>query len=374
LAVLGGLWFAVAPEAAAQSSEAQTSGATSSIPQTPTIKVRSDVVLVPALVKNKAGEVMLSLSSDDFILTDNGFQQELRVEPDMDWQPLALAIVVQTGGQGIPHLGDYANLGPVLDALIGDVPHRVAVIAFDSAPRVGQDFTSDTDAVASTLSTLQAGDADAAILDALNFGVELLSQQPQEYRRAVLLFSETADSGSKTSLDDAVRGVENTNTAIYTFGFSSTRAAVKHQASKLPGNGSYSGDPYPKGGCMSKDPNADPDSHGNRGVQGLDCASDLLPPLRLARMALSAAKEGLKRNVPKSVAQLTGGEYFAFENAATLTQNLINLSNDMPNYYVLSFYPQSPRTGLHALDLKVRDRAGYQIKARRGYWVPSSNQ
>ena len=369
LATALALWLSVATVAGAQSSARPTSNS-----QTPTITVRSDVVLVPALVKNKAGAVMLSLSNGDFILTDNGVRQELRVEPDMDWQPLALAIVVQTGGQGATHLGDYGNLGPVLDAIIGDVPRCVAVIGFDSAPRVEQDFTSDTDAVARTLSTLEEGDADAAILDALNFGIDLLRKQPQNYRRAVLLFSETADSGSKTSVEDAIRGVEDTNTAIYSFGFSSTRAAVKHQASRLPGNGSYSDDPYPKGGCMNKDPNADPDAHGSRGVQALDCASDLLPPLRLARIALLAAKDGLKRNVPKSVAQLAGGEYFTFGNAATLTQDLINLSNDMPNYYVLSFHPQSPRTGLHALDLKVKDRAGYQVKARKGYWVAGWDQ
>ena len=53
-------------------------------------------------------------------------------------------------------------------------------------------------------------------------------------KNAVLLFSETSDSGSQTSLEDAVRAVEETNTAIYSFGFSTTQAAVKHEASKLP--------------------------------------------------------------------------------------------------------------------------------------------
>ena len=96
---------------------------------------------------------------------------------------------------------------------------------------------------------------------------------------------------------------------------------------------------------MSQDPKADPDAQGKRGVQALDCASDLLPPLRLARMAFLAAKDGLKRNVPESVAQLTGGEYFAFKDAKTLAQHLITISNDVPNYYVLSFRPQSPQAG-----------------------------
>ena len=211
----------------------------------------------------------------------------------------------------------------------------------------------------------------AAILDALKFGIQLLRYQPPAYRRAVLLFSETADSSSQTSLADAVRAVENTNTAIYSFGFSTTQAAVKHEASKLPAPGGtpYSDEPYQPGGCMSKDPNADPDAHGNRAAQALDCAGDLLPPLRLARIAFLAAKDGLKRNVPESVAQLTGGEYFAFKDARTLAQHLITISNDVPNYYFLSFRPQSLHPGPHALELKVKNRPEYKVKARKGYWV-----
>src|SRR5208282_5852418 len=119
----------------------------------------------------------------------------------------------------------------------------------------------------------------------------ILRKQPPTYRRAVLLCSETIDRGSQTSFEDAVRAVDDTNTAIYSFAFSSTKAEVQHEASKL-----QSGQPYPMGGCMSTDPNADPDAHGNRPLQALDCASDLLPPLRLARMAFVAARDGFKRN------------------------------------------------------------------------------
>ena len=92
-----------------------------------------------------------------------------------------------------------------------------------------------------------------------------------------------------------------------------------------------------------------PCAHGNRAAQALDCAGDLIPPLRLARIAFLAAKDGLKRNVPKSVAELTGGEYFSFKDEKTLAQHLITISNDVPNYYFLSFRPQSPHSGFHAL-------------------------
>ncbi len=349
----------------------QSTGQSSPTPDIPTLSSRSNLVLVPVLVKNKAAKVVFSLTAEDFILTDNGVPQAVRIEDGALGQPLALAVVVQTGGQGAAHLPDYRNLGAVLDAVIGGVPHRVAVIAFDSKPRLEQDFTPDTDAAAETIAGLPEGDTGAAILDALKFGIQLLHYQPSAYRRAVLLFSETADSGSETSLEDAVRAVEKTNTAIYAFGFSTTGAAVKHETSKLPAPGGtdYSNEPYKQGGCMSKDPNADPDAHGKRGAQALDCAGDLLPPLRLARIAFLAAKDGLKRNVPESVAQLTGGEYFAFKDSKSLAQHLITISNDVPNYYFLSFRPQSLHPGLHALELKVKDRPDYKVKARKGYWV-----
>jgi VWFA-related protein len=339
------------------------------------IRTSSTVVLVPALVKTKSGETVFSLTADDFILTDNGVPQTLQLVTDTDSQPLALVVIVETGGQGAQHLRDYDNLGAVLDAVIGDVRHLVAVVNFDSKPRIAQDFTDDTDAVAKTIASLSEGDQGAAILDALNFGIDLLRDVPPRYRHAVLLVTETADRGSETSLDEAVRLVSDTNTAIYSFGFSTTKEAVKHEASKvpLPGGTPYGNEPYGAGGCMSQDPGADPDAHGNRRVQALDCASDLLPPLRLVRMAFIVAKDGLKRNVPESVAQLTGGEYFAFTNAATLKRGLLAISNEVPNYYVLSFRPESPSPGLHTLALKLKSRPELQLKARSAYWMDSAS-
>ena len=356
------------------STAAQTGSTTSPEPDAqagstgPPLTSQSSLVLVPVLVK-KGNEDVFSLTAGDFLLRDDGAQQDVRVEDDTNLQPLAVAVIVETGGQGASHLHDYGKLGAVLDAVIGDVPHRVAVIGFDSAPHLEEDFTANTDAAAETIAGLQAGDHGASILDALAYGIRLLSKQPPEYRRAVVLFSETEDGGSLTSLADAIRAVDDTNTTIYSFGFSSTHGAVAHEASKIPipGGTPYGNTPYAPGGCMDR--NSDPDANGNRGVQALDCASDLLPPLRLARMAFLGARDGIRKNVPESVAQLTGGEYFGFDNAATLKRSLLNVSNDLPNYYVLSFRPQTPHTGMHSLQLAVKGRPKVQLKARKAYWV-----
>jgi hypothetical protein len=115
-------------------------------------------------------------------------------------------VAVETGGAGRSKLESYRHLTAVIDAVVGAVPHRVAVVAFDSTPSLLQNFTADADAAGASLDDLDAGDKGGAILDALKFSVDLLRRQPPNYRRAILLISETNDRGSQTQLEDALRG------------------------------------------------------------------------------------------------------------------------------------------------------------------------
>src|ERR1700689_1724586 len=68
------------------------------------LTVRTTLVMVPVLVTNKAGKVVFELTADDFVVTDNGVPQHFTVDEKTGSQPLALAIVVETGGAGAGHL------------------------------------------------------------------------------------------------------------------------------------------------------------------------------------------------------------------------------------------------------------------------------
>jgi VWFA-related protein len=333
----------------------------------PSITVSTTLVEVPAIVKTRDGQPVFALTAGDFTLTDNGRPQRLALIPDTDSQPLALAIVVQTGGAGARHLADYQDLGTILEALIGNVDHTVAVINFDSTPHLLLPFTPNVDDAAAQLNTLQPGDPGASILDALAFAVAQLQTAPPRYRRAILLLSETIDQGSSTTLDDALRLISNTNTIMYSFGFSSTRAAVSHEASKF----NRPNEPGPAHGCFSRQ-GADAEYKSHYSKQVLDCISDLAPPLRLATMAFLAARNSLLTNTAESTAQLTGGEFFHFHDARSLRKGLIAVSNDVPNFYILSFHPSDPTPGLHALHLELKDRPNLDLTARTEYWIDTT--
>jgi VWFA-related protein len=338
-------------------------------------------VQAPVLVKTKAGHVVLTLTADDFFLTDDGVPQDLILDQDTDTEPLALAIVVETGGAGARHLMDYRQLDAILDALVGGVEHRIAVIGFDSAPHLLLPFTPDTAEASRQLAGLPEGDSGGAILDGVAFAVAQLRAQPTGYRRAILLLSETIDQGSRTTLSEALRLISDTNTTMYSFGFSSTRSAVSHEASKFGqiskdglasatdfGIELKSSEPGPPHGCFSR-VGADAEYDGHYDKQVLDCISQLAPPLRLATMTFITARNALRTNTAESVAKLNGGEFFHWSDSEDLKAALIAISNDVPNYYVLSFRPTSLSPGLHALHLLIKDRPGFALKYRSEYWA-----
>lgn len=329
----------------------------------PTLTIHSTLVEVPVLVKNKAGRVVFELTANDFLLTDNGVRQSTKLEVDTDSQPLALAIVVETGGAGVEHLRDYRQLDSVLEALIGNVEHHVALIGFDSAPHLLVPFSSQTADVSRALATLKEGDNGAAILDGIAFAAEGLRTQPSRYRRAILLLSETVDQDSQRNRDEVLRLMSDTNTAMYSFSFSSTRAAASREASKF-----NNGMPGPAHGCFSRQ-GADPEYDGHYSKQVLDCISQLAPPLRLATMSFLAARTALRTKTAESVARLSGGEFFHFRNARELKADLMALSNDLPNYYVLSFRPTAPTPGLHALHVETEERKASVLNSRSEYWI-----
>ena len=50
-------------------------------------------------------------------------------------------------------------------------------------------------------------------------------------------------------------------------------------------------------------------------------------------------------------------------------RDLQTISNHIPNRYVLSFQPQSPHAGFHAIALSLPNYVELKVSARDGYWA-----
>ena len=111
----------------------------------------------------------------------------------------------------------------MVDALAGDTEHRVAVVEFDSRPRMLQDFTSNPNAIQQAIYSIQPGDGGAAILDSVWYAVDMLRDEPPQNQRVIVLLSETRDSGSVTPMKEVIRKIGQSDVIVYSLAFSPGR-------------------------------------------------------------------------------------------------------------------------------------------------------
>jgi hypothetical protein len=77
----------------------------------------------------------------------------------------------------------------------------------------------------------------------------------------------------------------------------------------------------------------------------------------------------LRKNTASEPASLSGGEYINFGTQDGFEQSLQRISNQIHNYYLLSFKtPSTPTYSLHGLRVRVPDHPEAVIQSRRSYW------
>ena len=126
-----------------------------------TLRTRSNLVLVPTLVESKTGDPVFNLGVQDFIVKDNGVEQKIHLDEDMDKTPMSIVLLVQVGGSAVREFHKMIGLPTMLTALAGNTMHRVAIVEFDSQPRTLLDFSASPDAVEQAVYSIQPGDGSA---------------------------------------------------------------------------------------------------------------------------------------------------------------------------------------------------------------------
>lgn len=305
----------------------------------PTFRTQSNVVLVPALVRNKAGEIIYGLQAKDFIIEDDGVAQTVHLDEAAESEPVSLVVAVQCGRRADFELPRMHGLGLMLQPLMAQPETKVAIIAFDSQVHAMENFTGNENAVTRDLEGLQAGDGGAAILDAVNYSVKLLDGVPKNRKRVLLLISETRDHGSHSAtIDDVIKAIGNSNIVVYTLAFAPWKSNI---LDTLRGNNN-------------------PDLHPEQ-TEVKDQADITAPFVLLV--------EGMRKNTAKAIASLSGGEYQMFDTAKGFDARLNDFDNHLHSRYLLSFQPAQPHPGLHRLTVRLKQPGDATVLARSSYWA-----
>lgn len=294
-----------------------------------TLRVTTTEVLVPTLVEKPNGEIIYGLKGKDFILEDNGVPQKIRVQEEMDTAPVALVVAVELGGASVLEFDKLAKLGPLLDLFLSDPQSQVALVGFDSTQHLIQDFTHSGDAVNEELKNLEPGDGQAAILDTISYGVNLLESQPKDFRRVLLLISEERDHGSKHARPQTIiKQIGESDVLVLTVSFSPMTAELAHDV---------------------KD-------------SGEDRTTNIVG-------ALAALIQAFRKNVTKEIATMSGGEYTTFTSDKKFEARVADAAKHARNRYLITFSPSNPTPGLHSIRVRTAEDYGAKIVARANYWI-----
>jgi VWFA-related protein len=306
--------------------------------QEPTVRSRSNLVLIPTLVKDQQGEIVYGLQAKDFIVEDDGTEQPARLDEAPEGQPVSLVVAIQRGRRASFEFPRMQGLRTMLSPLFAIGTARVAIVEFDSHVDLTRSFSSDEALIDADLTNLQQGDNGAAILDAIAYSIKLLSEQPEDRERVLLLISETRDHGSHAKVEDTVSAVGQANATMYALGFSPS-------LSNILDTGRGANSPF--------DPNSQ---------------QEMRPTIDFLDLAYRTA-QAMRKNVPSTVATMTGGEYELFASRKKFEVRMNDFTNHLHNRYLLSFAPKEPHPGLHQLHVRLKASENRTVLARSSYWA-----
>jgi VWFA-related protein len=310
-------------------------GSATAAQQDSNLRVQSNVVLVPTLVKDAEGHVAYGLTQTDFVIDDDGVDQAVHLDDFAESEPASVVVAVQTGRRAWREYLRMHGIGAMLTPVFNQLRSRVALVEFDSRVNLVENFSQDETSIHEDLKQLQPGDNGAAIRDAIDFSVKLLEKEPAGRQRVLLLVSENRDHGSHIAkTDDVVAAIGNSSTVVYALAFSPSLSQVLDTERGL-----------------------------NRDEAYWDAPPDIIGTLLMARNAM-------KKNVTQTIAAMTGGEYELFTSRKAFENRMVDFSNHLHSRYILSFAPQKPRPGLHQIQVRLKQPApGVVVLARTSYWA-----
>jgi Ca-activated chloride channel family protein len=288
------------------------------VPQRPPVPVteetepiRLDVTRVNLLytVTDKRGRFITDLTKDAFEVFEGKNRQtilEFTAESDL---PLRLAILIDTSNS-IRDRFRFQQEAAVefIKSVMRPRQDKAVIVSFDTTAELAADLTDDVERLEKVIRDLRPGGG-TSLYDAVFFACRdklSLDQPRHKFRRAMIILSDGEDNQSRYTRDQALEMAHKADVVIYSISTNITR--VQTDGDKL---------------------------------------------LRY-------------------YAEETGGLTFFPFKVEDLAQSFENIANEMRHQYNILYRPEPLRTdGLyHEVELRVKGRKDFVVRARKGYYAP----
>ena len=335
-----------------------------------TLKIQANEVVLPVTVRDKHGALVASLKIGDFSLTEDGRPQTIKSFTRESNLPFRLGLLVDTSRSVSGAMeNERKAAGKFVDQMLPAEPtsaqkDEAFLIHFDHEVELLQDFTNSRTKLHRELEDMgptkagqnssqgpetngddrEGGQArrrgGTQLYDAIYLAAHDM-METKDGRKALVVFSDGADRGSKETLNDAIDAADHANVVVYTIYF---KGEQENNGSGFPGQGGrrggMGGGGYPGGGGRRG-----PDTTAANGVDG--------------------------KKIMEKIATRTGGRYFEAKKKDNLEEIYGQIAEELRGQYLLTYTPDvaDKEGGFHKIALKA-NKDDLQVVTREGYFAP----
>ena len=354
-----------------------------------TLKIQEREVVLPVTVRDKKGTLVTSLKIGDFTLTEDSRPQTIKSFTRESNLPFRLGLLVDTSRSVSGALdNDRKAAGKFVDAMLpadpkADTPDQkdeAFLIHFDHEVELLEDFTNSRAKLHHELDDMgpsraaqtsnqgpETSDSDSGdrqqtrsrggtqLYDAIYLAADEL-MKPKDGRKALVVFSDGVDRGSRETLNDAVDAADRANVAVYTIYFKGEQEGGQNNG--YPGQGGrrggMGGGGYPGGGGGYPGGGGGYPGGGRRGG------------------STQSTVDGKKIMV--KIATRTGARYFEAKSKDHLDEIYAQIAEELRGQYLLTYTPDVVDNdgGFHKVALKA-NKDDLQVVTREGYFAPGGD-
>ena len=357
-----------------------------------TLKVQAREVVLPVTVRDKKGALVATLKVSDFTLTEDGRPQTIKSFTREANLPFRLGLLVDTSHSVSGAMEEERKAaGKFVDTMLPEKPNatpdQAFLIHFDHEVELLEDFTASRDKLHHELDDMgpsraaqnssqgpetsgddngggrtqgqgRGGRGGTQLYDAIFLASDDL-MKPKDGRKALVVFSDGVDRGSKDTLNDAVDAADRAGVAVYTIYF---KGEQERGVGGIPGQGGHhggggwpggggGGGGYPGGGGGGY-----PGGGGRRGGGGQS----------------ETGVDGKK--IMEKIATRTGGRYFEAKKKDSLDEIYGQIAEELRGQYLLTYTPDlvDKEGGYHKIALKA-NKDELTVVTREGYYAPGGD-
>jgi VWFA-related protein len=274
-----------------------------------TFKSSVDLVSVTAVVRDKKGRVVRTLTPKDLVVTDAGHPRAIVDMQADDQSPASVALLVD--GSGSMRLGSATvSSQQICEMILANLRRDhdlAALMSFDTRLLTLREFTQEFDRIRSGLGEVEAFGS-TSIYDAIAGTAAVVANRTQN-RRAVVVITDGADNASSYTPEEVAWISSTIDVPVYVFAVG--------ELNPLPSPGTSNGTE--------------------------------------------------QRNALFELARATGGDYFYASSPSLVSQSTNKLLEELRHQYLIAFEPGAS-SGLRRIEIRARNT---DLKVRSRKWYSS---